>query len=248
MITLLQRSVQIYDAFVGFFIKYTQDLLLLLVRVYAASIFFQSGWNKLEKLWTSGWFKTVFLFKHVHPVPFLSPKLAAVLGTGAEIIFPILLALGVMTRIGALGLMGVTAVITFGVHHHFTHIFWALLLGVSFVIGPGRLSFDGWIRSKWDSLYAVVKTHLDTTPAMERKHPEITVNTKGNKKINLDNKIEPEVTTHIDKRKLRSEKDDLLEIERLLKPLKSSAKMKSTTKSAPKRRKKDSDPDKYVRA
>lgn len=248
MIILLQRSVQIYDACVDFLIKYTQDLLLLLVRVYAASIFFQSGWNKLENLWTGGWFKTVFLFKHVHPVPLLSPKLAAVLGTGSEIIFPILLALGIMTRIGALGLLGVTAVITFGVHHHFTHVFWALLLGVSFIIGPGRLSFDGWLRSKWDSLHAAVKTHLDTTPVMKRKHPEITVNTKGNKKINLDNKIDPEVTTYIDRRKLRSEKEDLMEIERLLKPLKSSAKMKSTTKSPPKRRKKEKDAEKYARA
>lgn len=149
LILKLQKSVQIYDAAVVFLEKHFTNILLLLVRVYAASIFFQSGWNKLSNLWNGGWFKTVFLFKMVHPVPLLSPEVAAVLGTAAEVIFPIALALGVFARLGALGLLGVTAVISFGVHSHFTHVFWGLLLGVSLIFGPGKLSVDAWLHHMW---------------------------------------------------------------------------------------------------
>jgi len=153
LIFQLQKCVKLYDKIIEFSVYYIRDVLLLLVRVYMASVFFQAGWNKLENALDDKWFKTVFLFKLIHPVPFLSPHTAAVLGTGAEIVFPVLLALGIMARIGALGLLAVTAVITFMVHSHFTHIFWGLLLSVSFVMGPGRFALDGWLRARWDQLY-----------------------------------------------------------------------------------------------
>lgn len=93
----------------------------------------------------------MFLFKEVHPVPHLSPEVAAILGTSAQIVFPILLAIGLFARVGALGLLGVTAVITFGVHPHFTHVFWALILGSSLIFGPGKFSADYGLRSWWNT-------------------------------------------------------------------------------------------------
>lgn len=169
LILLFQKGVTLYDKLVSWISAYVTDALLLIIRLYMASIFFQSGWNKFHNLWSGGWYKTVFLFRVVHPVPYLSPNVAAVLGTGAEVIFPVLLALGIMARVGALGLLGVTAVIAFGVHSHFIHMFWAMLLGVACVIGPGRFSFDGWLRSWWVRTQQTMADHLNGVQLHDRK-------------------------------------------------------------------------------
>jgi putative oxidoreductase len=212
MILFVQRCVQTYDKLLEILIKYTYDILLLIVRIYVASIFFQAGWNKFDNLWQEGWFKTIFLFKHVHPVPFLSAELAAALGTGAEVIFSILLTLGVMARIGALGLLGVTAVITFGVHSHFTHVFWALLLSVSLIMGPGRFSFDGWLRQWWN------KRYMNGQPKEIIHHvaPVIIPKDTPNRKITLDNKKEPAVKRHLKKQKLIAEPEEMMTVKSLL--------------------------------
>jgi putative oxidoreductase len=188
---LIQTCVRTYDTLIDGIVKYTQDLFLLVLRVYIASIFFQSGWTKFDNLWTGGWFKTVFLFKNVYKLPIISPELAAVLGTGTELIFSSFLALGIMARVGALGLLGVTAVIFFGVHSHFTHEFWALLLGVSLIMGPGKFSFDGWIRSVWSKVHLNAVLELEALKIVNPKAPHIIAKNKPNEKIRLDNKIEP---------------------------------------------------------
>jgi putative oxidoreductase len=182
-----------------------------------ASIFFQSGWNKFENLWEGGWYKTVFLFRNIYKVPLLSPEVAAVIGTGAELVFPIFLALGIMSRIGAFGLLGVTAVITFGVHSHFTHEFWALLLGVSFIIGPGKFSFDAWLRSWWTRLHSSVLSHLESTEIQHRIAPQIVCKERPNETIMLDNKHDPIVKTRLSKRKLIAEPDKVVTVKSLLK-------------------------------
>lgn len=153
----IHRCVLIYDKIIDFIVRCTQDMLLLIIRVYVASIFFQSGWHKVQYALEGNWYKTVFLFKQVHPIPYLPAEISAIIGTGAEVGFSLMLALGIMGRIGALGLLGVTAVITFAVHSHFTHAFWALLLAVSFVMGPGKLSFDAWLRSYLESQFVAKK-------------------------------------------------------------------------------------------
>lgn len=214
---LIQTCVRAYDRLIDGIVKYTQDLFLLVLRVYIASIFFQSGWTKFDNLWTGGWFKTVFLFKAVYKLPLISPQIAAVLGTGAELIFSIFLALGVMARVGALGLLGVTAVISFGVHSHFTHEFWALLLGVSLIMGPGKFSFDGWIRSVWGGVHMNAVAELEAQKIINPKAPQIIAKDKPNKEITLDNKIEPIVETRLSKRKLVAEPDKIVKLKSLLK-------------------------------
>ena len=222
---MIQKCVKVYDAIIDSIIKHTQDLFLLLLRVYIASIFFQSGWTKFDNLLTGGWYKTVFLFKNVYKVPYLSPEVAAALGTGAELIFSVLLALGIMARVGALGLLGVTAVITFGVHSHFTHEFWALLLGVSVIIGPGKLSFDEWIRSRWNQHHSKVLAEVEAQTLVNPKAPYIDLN-PANHDITLDDKIEPIVKTRRSKRKMIAEPDTVVAVKSLLK--------KNTKKSKPK--------------
>lgn len=123
-------------------------LLLLAIRLYVAWIFFKSGWLKLESYLNGNWDLTIYLFTEEHPVPFLSPEIAAFLGTGGELLFPALLALGIAGRFGALGLLAMTAVIEFTYKALPVHDMWALLLAVILIYGPGRLSVDYYLK-RW---------------------------------------------------------------------------------------------------
>src|SRR6185436_9132492 len=81
------------------FVDKLQPLFALAIRLYVAKVFFASGLVKL-----SNWSSTLALFENEYHVPVLSPALAAGLGTGAEIVLPVLLALGIGTRFSAFAL------------------------------------------------------------------------------------------------------------------------------------------------
>ncbi len=81
------------------------------------------------------------------PVP---PALAAYLVGYAEFILPVMLVIGFGTRFAALGLLILTAMISFFVMPQAlftTHIFWAAILMVLVSRGPGQISIDHIIRS-----------------------------------------------------------------------------------------------------
>lgn len=68
------------------------------IRIYLASLFWKSGILRFKD-WQNGTFDNqVFLFELEHPVPGLDPLTAAYLTTGAELIFPIMLVLGLFSR------------------------------------------------------------------------------------------------------------------------------------------------------
>ena len=69
------------------------------MRLYVGRVFFASGLIKL-----SNWDSTLALFANEYHVPVLSPHLAAILGTAAEIGLPVLLVLGLGTRFAAVAL------------------------------------------------------------------------------------------------------------------------------------------------
>lgn len=119
----------------------------LLARVAMAAIFFQSGRTKVTGLLTitEG---TYALFREEYRLPLLAPEVAAHLATAAEHIFPLLLVLGLGTRVAALGLLGMTTVIEVFVYPDAwpTHLSWATLLLYLVVRGGGRLSMDRWLR------------------------------------------------------------------------------------------------------
>lgn len=118
-------------------------LLYLLVRVGIASIFFLSGRTKVEGLLsiTPG---TYELFRSEYALPLLPPELAAHLATYAEHLFPLLLVLGLATRLSALALLGMTLVIEVFVYPDAwsTHLSWAALLLVLVGRGAGAWSLD----------------------------------------------------------------------------------------------------------
>ena len=118
---------------------------LLLARLYVASVFFRSGLTKIRDFDT-----TLALFVDEYHVPLLNPTVAAYLGTGAELLFPVLLVAGLATRFAAAGLsvLNVVAVLSLTEIAEAAlqgHIFWGSLLAVLLLWGPGRWSLDHWL-------------------------------------------------------------------------------------------------------
>jgi len=120
-----------------------EALLLLTARLGAAAVFFVSGRTKVHGLLsiTDGAYQ---LFATEYKLPLVSPWLAAHLATYSEHFFPLLLVLGLFARIGALGLLGMTAVIEIFVYPDAwpTHLSWAGLMLPVLARGPGALSLD----------------------------------------------------------------------------------------------------------
>ncbi len=126
----------------------TPDWLLpLLQRFGIAAIFFQSGRTKVEGVFTLT-DSTFMLFETEYALPFLDPNAAAYLAAAAEHIFPILLVLGLFTRLSALALFIMTLVIQVFVYPDAwpTHLGWAALLIPLIGRGGGRLSLDRRLR------------------------------------------------------------------------------------------------------
>ena len=123
------------------------DLFLVLMRFYVGYQFWKAGLIKMN-----AWDSTLFLFEYEYRVPILSPYLAALLGTIGELLFPLMLFVGLAGRLGALGLsvVNVVAVIAYA-HVIFSpgfessvndHWLWGLMLLAIMVFGPGKLSLD----------------------------------------------------------------------------------------------------------
>lgn len=118
-------------------------LLLLVQRLGIAAVFFQSGRTKVE-----GWFTvpetTVELFRSEYALPLLPPDVAAYAAAGAEHLFPILLVLGLLTRLSAAALLAMTLVIQVFVYPDAwpTHLSWAGVMLPLIALGGGRLSLD----------------------------------------------------------------------------------------------------------
>jgi putative oxidoreductase len=123
-------------------------LLLLVARLGIAGIFFLSGRSKVE-----GWLTitdgTYELFRTEYRLPFVPPEIAAVAATLAEHGLSILLVLGLLTRLSAAGLFGMTLVIQLFVYPDAwpTHLSWAAILLPLIARGGGAFSLDALLTS-----------------------------------------------------------------------------------------------------
>ncbi|WP_323760929.1 DoxX family protein [Maricaulis sp.] len=84
-------------------------------------------------------------FRGDFALPLLPPDLAAWMATLAELVLPVLLVLGILTRISALALVGMTLVIQVFVYPEAwwaTHALWVVIGLYIAVTGPGRISID----------------------------------------------------------------------------------------------------------
>lgn len=118
-------------------------LLALAARVAVAAIFFLSGRTKVDGLLTVN-DSAYTLFREDYKVPLLPPDFAAHMATYAEHLFPILLVLGLFTRLSALALLGMTAVIQVFVYPGAwpTHLSWAVLMLYLIGRGAGPVALD----------------------------------------------------------------------------------------------------------
>ncbi|WP_266181410.1 DoxX family protein [Dyella humicola] len=124
-----------------------ESLLLLVARLGIAAVFFQSGRTKVAGFLTIKP-STYDLFASEYHLPLIPSDWAARLATGSEHLFPVLLAFGLFTRVSALALLGMTAVIEVFVYPDAwpTHLSWAGLLLPLLARGGGKWSFDQLLR------------------------------------------------------------------------------------------------------
>jgi putative oxidoreductase len=118
-------------------------LLALLLRAAVAVVFWNSAMAKL-----ANWDTTIALFADEYQVLLLPPDLAAYMAAAIELTTPVLLVLGLLTRLSAFVLLGMTTVIEVFVYPLAwpTHIQWAAMLLILLCRGPGELSIDHLVR------------------------------------------------------------------------------------------------------
>lgn len=126
---------------------YVNDLVALVSRVALAAIFWQSGRTKV-KGYLSVTDGAVELFASEYRLPFIDPSWAAHMAAYAEHVFPVLLVMGLFTKVTAVGMLVMTAVIQVFVYPHAwpTHLSWAALMLYLVFYGPGRVSVDRFVR------------------------------------------------------------------------------------------------------
>lgn len=145
MQTAPSPPIPIYGRLAGMLDRIPNSLVLLVARLGVAAVFFESGRTKVD-----GFLhitdSTYTLFETDYRLPLIPPHIAAHMATYSEHFFPLLLVLGLFSRIGALGLLGMTTVIEVFVYPDAwpTHLSWAGLLLPILCRGGGRISLD-WL-------------------------------------------------------------------------------------------------------
>lgn len=148
-VSLLGRLLDAHEAVGRALATYLEPVFNLAARIWMGKIFLDSGLARV-----ANWEKQEFLFQDEYKLGLLSPKLWAIITTGAELVLPALLFVGLFTRVPALGLLIMTAFIHFVVgfaNEDYLapyHYVWMLVFGYLFIRGGGPLSVDGFIKSQ----------------------------------------------------------------------------------------------------
>jgi putative oxidoreductase len=111
------------------------------IRIWLAQIFFVSGVLKV-----TNWHTALDLAASEYPVSWMNPVTAAYTGAAIEVICPVFLAVGLMTRYAALPMLILSLVIQFSYQSFDSQLFWACLFGWYAVQGAGPLSLDRVLR------------------------------------------------------------------------------------------------------
>ncbi|WP_295993422.1 DoxX family protein [Rugamonas sp.] len=145
----LHQQLSRYD---GVLTAWGGSLMSLALRCYVGWQFFKAGLVKI-----GDWSATLALFHDEYKVPLLPPDVAAFMGAGGELTFPVLLLVGLVSRPAALGLFFVNAMAVISYPQLFTfecpaaindHFYWGAMLLVLIAFGPGRLSLDAVLARK----------------------------------------------------------------------------------------------------
>jgi putative oxidoreductase len=119
--------------------RFPLSFVLLAGRIGVGATFFKAGLLKYHS-----WEFTVQLFRDEYRVPLLDPDVAARIAVAQELTIPVLLFLGLGTRLAALPLLGMIAVIQFFVYPNAynDHLAWGSILVLLLTRGPGVFSLD----------------------------------------------------------------------------------------------------------
>ncbi len=114
----------------------------LAARVFPAAVFWQSGQTKVAGFHLKP--SAIALFQNEYQLPLIDPTIAATMSAIAEHVFPVLLVIGLLTRLSALALLFMTAVIEIFVFPGAwpTHGVWATCFFLIIARGPGMVSLD----------------------------------------------------------------------------------------------------------
>lgn len=134
---------------IHFLETFCAPVLQLIIRLWMANIFWNAGVVKI-----SDWQTTLALFQQEYKVPFIQPDVAAYLAAMTELTCPVLLVLGIATRIATIPMMLMILVIQFTYLNSDEHLYWLMLLGTLLCFGPGRLSFDYLLKRRNDPYFA----------------------------------------------------------------------------------------------
>ncbi len=132
--------ISLYNALSAFAISIVTPLANLWARIYVGMVFFRSGQAKL-----ADFEETIEFFADDWALPFLPAEPAAYLATAGELILPVLLILGLFTRVGALGLLVMAIVIQVFVFPLNEHYYWMIILALLVGQGGSKLSVDHWL-------------------------------------------------------------------------------------------------------
>ena len=141
---LAGRLAGAHDAAGVWLTRIVEPVFNLATRIWMGKIFLDSGLARV-----ANWERQPFLFETEYKLGVLPPKLWAIVTTGAELVLPVLLFVGLFTRLPALGLLMMTAFIHFVVGFANDdylapyHYVWMLAFGYLVIRGGGPLSADG---------------------------------------------------------------------------------------------------------
>jgi putative oxidoreductase len=160
MIALLKNRL---EQFIDLFGAIPDSLIAALGRFSIAAVFWKSGQTKVQGFAVdivSGDFSlgvphlsdsVVELFRSEYKLPLVPAELAAPLAAFAEHLFPLLILIGLATRLSALALLVMTLTIQLLVYPdaYPTHGVWAAVLIFLIARGPGVFSLDHLIARRW---------------------------------------------------------------------------------------------------
>lgn len=144
----LPLSKRLFDQGLHALGRIPDDLIALTARLSIAAVFWQSGQTKVD-----GWRlsdNALYLFENEYKLPLVDPWLAAHLAAFAEHLFPLLLVIGLASRLSALALLAMTLVIQIFVYPGAwpTHGTWAACLLFIAARGPGIISLDAMLARR----------------------------------------------------------------------------------------------------
>lgn len=133
----------VHNRAAGLVSRFPEAGIALVARLGIAAIFFLSGRTKVDGFLSVN-DSALFLFAEEYRLPLIPSEIAAHVAAYAEHVFPMLLVLGLFTRLSAAALLIMTLVIQLFVYPDAwpTHLSWAAILVYLIGRGAGALSLD----------------------------------------------------------------------------------------------------------